>query len=106
MIVNSPEIKHVVDDYEVVLTTGMVFPLTIDRAAGDTIQLEDTRIVVKLAAKPSLNDPAKVLPEEDVTVFMSHVVAIQHRLREVVELTPEQKHQWTKVVQELSGTVN
>ena len=105
MLISSPEIKKKVDDYDILFDSGMMLPITIDTSLGDVIMFNDRLITVTLTAKPSINDPAKMLPTEDITVFTSHIVSIQHRVREVIELTPEQKLDWQRAFKEISGTV-
>jgi hypothetical protein len=94
MIITSPDVKKVVDHYDIVFESGMCMPLKIDRELGDTIAITETTIIAKLTAKPSQNDPSKMLPAEDVMVFTAKVASIQHREQEVVELSPESKSQW------------
>lgn len=105
MRVETPLVKKWVDDYDVVFQSGMMMPITVDLAQGDYIQIGDKLIEVSLKAKPSPTDPDQILPAEDITIYVSHVVSIQHRVREVVELTPEQKFEWKKTLQELGGTI-
>ena len=105
MIIETPPKTKLIDDYDIVFSSGMMIPISVDLAAGDTIDFNNLTIKVHLTSKPSLNDPMKSLLAEDMTFFMAHVVSIQHRVREVIELTPEQQFEWTKVVQELGGTV-
>ena len=104
MILTTPEVKHLVLDYDIVFSSGMVLPLTIDEKAGDVITIGDKYIEVFMSAKPSMNDPKKTIPAESMTLFLQHVVSIQHRQREVVELSPEQKLEWARTVQQgMSG---
>lgn len=92
MIINVPEVKRTIDDFEFVFETGMMLPFSLDLALGDTIEITETQALIDLVARPSKADPTKFIPAEDTTIFLNHVVSIQHRKREVVELTPEQKH--------------
>ncbi len=103
MIIDVPIIKRVLDDYDLVYANGMVLPLTIDLLGGDTIEIGEKTIQVNLVAKPSQNDPTKTLPAEDITIFTDKVASIQHRSREVVEQTLEEKTAWHRTFQELSG---
>ena len=105
MLVTSPELKKKVDDYDIVFDSGMLLPITLDSTLGDTIIFGEKLITVVLTSKTSLNDPTKTLPAEDITIFVSHIVSIQHRVREVVELTPEQKLDWQKAFKEATDTI-
>lgn len=105
MLINSPEVKRTVDDYDFCLTGGMVMPVTIDEAIGDTVSFTPDGVVIHLAIKPSYNDPTKTLPAEDITIFTKHLLFVQHRRREITQLTPEQQHEWLKTLQEAGGTV-
>jgi len=105
MIVNTPEIKYVVDDYDFVFINGMVLPHTVNERVGDTIQFFDTAVVIHLAPKPSMTDSKVMLPAEDITIFKTHLAMQQHRVREVIEVSPEQQHEWTTTLKEISKTV-
>lgn len=105
MLVNTPVEKHTVEDYDIVFSSGMMMPITVDITAGDTIAFNDNFCLVHLVPKPSKADPEKLLSAEDVTVFMKHVVSIQHRKREVAQLTTQEKAEWQKMFKEMSGTV-
>lgn len=103
MIIEQPEVKHILDDYDILFASGYLMPITIDLAHGDTISLDDKAILVHLSAKPSQSNPARQLPAEDITVFTPHIISIQHRSREVVEPSLEQKAELAKTWQELVG---
>lgn len=105
MLVQSPEVKKVLFDYDFTFDTGMVLPLSLDPTIGDTIVLGDHVIQVHIEPRPSLSNPDTILPGEDFTIFTSHVLAIQKRKREVTELSPEEKIGWGKMMEELSKTV-
>jgi len=108
MIIQTPEIKRYLDDYDILFTSGFLMPLTIDLAKGDSISFDEKAILVHLSSKPSLIQLDKTLPVEDITIFTAHIISIQHRVREVVELSPEAQLQAQKVWQELatSTTIN
>lgn len=96
MLIQTPEVKKILDDYDILFQSGFMMPLTIDLEKGDTISFDDKAILVHLAAKPSKSDPNKLLPAEDITVFTPHIISIQHRTRELVEPSPEEKLKWAK----------
>lgn len=107
MIVNAPEIKKILEDYDFTFSGGMVMPVTIDLEAGDTINFgrADGTITIRLSQKPSIADVDKLLPAEDISIYKSHLVACQHRTRIVTNLSPEQQHEWQKTIKEISSTV-
>lgn len=105
MIINEPEVKRVVDDYDFVFISGQMMPVTIDKEAGDTVEIDKDSVVINLTAKKSLTDPNRTLPAEEITIFAKHLISIQHRKREVVELTAEQKVSWMRTLQELNSTI-
>lgn len=96
MIIEIPEVKKILDDYDILFESGFMMPLTIDLDKGDTITFDDKAILIHLTSKPSRNNPDKFLPAEDITVFTPHIISIQHRTREVTELTPNEKASWAK----------
>lgn len=91
MEIHNPINKKFVDEYDFVFSSGMIMPMTIDKSLGDTIDFVEEGVVVKLTPKPSISDPDIMLPGEDVTLFSKHLLAIQHRRREVLDLSPEEK---------------
>ena len=103
MYVETPLVKHSVSDYDIIFDSGMILPITIDLSAGDTISFSDQAILIHLAPKPSVNDPDKLLPSKDITIFTPHIVSIEHSQREVTELTPEEKFNSTRLWKELLG---
>lgn len=104
MLVSTPEAYKTLDDYDFLTDTGMMMPVTLDRASGDTIAFGN-EIIIRLVSKPSMNDPSKLLPAEDITIYRDHIVSFQHRERRVAELTPDQQFEWMKTLQEMGSTV-
>lgn len=104
MLLETPENKHTVIDVDIVLDFGVTVPLTIDPSKGDSFTMDDWTVQAHLESKPSIANPEVMMPAEDVTFFVSHIVSIQKREREVVELSPEQKAEQTKVFKEW-GTI-
>jgi hypothetical protein len=103
LIVQPTPIKKVYE-YDFVLTTGLVMPVTIDHDAGDTIQFGDKQVVIHQSPKAHLFDPTASTGAEDITIFVQHLASVQRREREIVEMTPEQKFQYEKTLKELAGT--
>ncbi len=104
MMIESPTTKTILEDYDVVSVNGMMMPITINATLGDTIELGPTQIVAHLVAKPSINDPNKLLPAEHIIIYTAQVFSIQHRTREVTNLTPEQRFELDKTYQELASS--
>jgi hypothetical protein len=96
MIINNVAEIKIVEEYDILLSNGILVPLTIDKQAGDTVEYEHDPVAVKfnIAAKQSESNPDVKTPEEEITIFMAHVLTINKRKREVTQLSPEQKEQW------------
>jgi hypothetical protein len=90
MRIESPEVKHLVNDYDIVFQGGVTMAVTVDISAGDTLEFGEKLILVHLTAKPSPTDPDTLLAPEDITIFVPHVLSIQRREREVRERTPDE----------------
>ena len=105
---SDPKVKTV-DDLDFTFSNGLVMPITIDKAAGDVVDwnIHEDAIVIHLSAKPS-QDGESTLPAEDITVFRKNILLIQHRTREITELTSAQKREiseWKKTLQEVPKTL-
>lgn len=96
-IITAPATRTV-DEYDFVFTGGVGMSVTIDSAAGDHIKQSDKTITIYRAPKPTLGDPDQLYPAEDITLFVSHIMSIQHRLREVQNFTPDQQLEWLDAV--------
>ena len=109
MLVQSPDpVKKLVDDFDFTFIGGIVMPVSVDKEAGDTVDFEThpTAVVIHLTSKPSRTDSSMKLPAEDITIITSHLLVVQHRVREATELTPGQKAEWDKTLKEIGGRVN
>jgi len=105
---SDPKVK-VLDDLDFTFSNGLVMPLTLDKEAGDVVEwnTHEDAIVIHLSSKPSQDGESR-LPAEDITVFRKNILLIQHRVREVTELTSAQKREigdWKKTLQELPKTL-
>lgn len=106
MIINNPEVKKIVTDYDIIFSTGIKTGFTIDPSAGDEITFGNSgAITVKLAAKASPSDPSITIPEEDITIFAKHILYVNKRVREVIEPSPEEKAELNRVWKELTSTI-
>ena len=103
MEIQVPEVTKILNDYDIIFSSGMVLPITVDLALGDSVTVTENIMSFHITSKPSSNDPSVMLPAEETTIFLRHVISIQHRRREVVELTKEQRSEWHKTWQELTA---
>ena len=94
-----PELKKIVDDYDILLAGGVMIPVTIDKDAGDTIKIDGEGLFISLSPKPNRNNPEEFLPAEDITIFSRHILSIQHRQRALRVLTTEERNEWARVAQ-------
>jgi hypothetical protein len=108
MQIIHPDSKRVVDDYDFTFSHGIVVPVRIDLERGDSIEFIEGGVNIKIVSKPSLNEPGRMIPAEEVTLFSQHLISIHHRQTEVTELSPEQRFEWSEMVKQYSGkdTVN
>jgi hypothetical protein len=108
MDITSPEVKKTYEDYDILFSSGFLMPLVVDPSNGDTIDLEADPIRIFIAPKPTQSDPKKFTQREDIIVFRSHILSIQHRTREAIEPSPEEKHQLAKAFKDLitSSTIH
>ena len=102
----DPPIK-VIDDYEFTFMGGVGLPISVDKAAGDTIEFEGTLAVkIHLVPKPSLSDPKVFTPGADMTIFVQHILTIEHRYREVKALTTAQQQDMQDTIKAIGGSVH
>lgn len=105
MQIEHPETRRILDDYEFTFVSGLSRTYTLDKAAGDEVEyVGTTAVILHIVAKPSVADPDILLPPEEVTLFTKHLAFIQHRVREVVDLNPDQLFEWKKTIQEIGKT--
>jgi len=96
---------HVVDDFDITFMNGLFMTITVDKASGDTVDFATSPLttIFHMAEKPSPTDAKITLPAEDITIFMAHVLSIQHRTRTVIPTSPETRDEFQKVLQQLSS---
>lgn len=100
--INDMEPK-VVDDYDILFITDRVWPITIDPSAGDTIELDHPDCIrVFLAERSSPGDPNAKIPSETQYIYRTNILLIQHRRREVIPQSPEQKEQMKQLLKSVS----
>ena len=104
MILKSPDpTRRIVEDYDFTFNGGQVLRITTDKEGGDTVSFEQAplAIQIKITEKPSLA-PGFTNPAREVTIFQTHLIAIEKSLREVVDMTVEQKEQWKEAIKVLT----
>jgi hypothetical protein len=107
MEINSNPKSKFVDDYTFHFVGHDVLPITIDKSIGDTIEFEPHGgIRICLVARQSITNPEEVLPAEDFGVLPSNLLWVEHKQRIQVEQTPDQKNEWTEMIEKLKKTVH
>lgn len=107
MIINTPDPSpKILDCYDFTFVGGFIIPVTLDLAAGDTIDVGEQVILVNILERPSLSDPDKRLPPEDIVIQRTNLLAYQHRLQEVYERTPEQEFEFQETLLQATSSVN
>jgi hypothetical protein len=86
-------------EYTFLFRTGQALTHVIDSDAGDTIDLQPDVIQVSLAAKANIFNPDEMLPAEDSTIWVPHLMSMQHRVKEVQIPTREQLDELRKALQ-------
>jgi len=106
MIISSKLKTKIYKDYDFMFSQGIMIPISIEPEAGDSIEFFEDTIKVYLAKRVSPTDSTVIMPAEEKTFFKTHLIAIEHRTREVEPLTPEAQAEWMKTLKDLkSGTI-
>ena len=105
LVVNAPGNKRVVTDYDFICLSGLVLPVSVEPALGDTIEFSPDEITIYLAPRPN-SDGKTLTPAENLILYKRNIISYQFRTKEVEALTPEQKAEWNKTIQEAGGVVN
>lgn len=108
MILNSPDIpSRIVDEYEFWFENGNSITVSIDKELGDSIDFSThpMAVVISLSAKPGKTDPSQMMDAQDLTVFIGHVLSIQHTTKTFTPPTLAQQDEWKKTILELSKTI-
>lgn len=105
MIINEPDPKtRTVHDFEMTFVNSHVVNFTIDKEAGDSMDVDGPlgTIVVNVVPKTS-PDGSFIYPEETLTLTRAHIVSIKRTAREVVDQTQAQKEFWKLTLQEMAS---
>lgn len=80
-----------VHDFDITFASGFMVPISLDYASGESIDIQDEKIVIHRVARSILahenHDPVR----ETVTIYRSHILMIQERTRQVRELSAEEE---------------
>jgi hypothetical protein len=108
MIIQTPEpTPRLIEEYDIRFVNGDIMSVAVDKTAGDTIDFDASPLAVqiRLVAKSSPTNPEVVMRAEDHTVFVSHILSITKKTKQVIPLTTEQQLEWQKVIQQMSKTI-
>lgn len=94
------------DQYDFTFVGGVVMPITLDIEAGDTVAIGDDRIFITIQERPSLVDPEKLLPAEDLVLERRNLLGYTHRLHKQIERSAEEQAEWDDTLIKLTRTVN
>ena len=89
IITSSDPTPKTVEHYDFTFRGGIVFPVTITHADGDSIVFGETVITAIKAPRVSQNDPTISLPGEEIILYREHLLAYQHRTVQVVPVFQE-----------------
>jgi hypothetical protein len=94
------------DCYDFTCVGPVTIPLTLDLESGDTIEVGPDKIIVTVQERPSLSDPKKLLPAENVVIERGNLLFYQHRLMKTLEQTAEQHEEWKETILQATKSVN
>lgn len=107
MIINSGNLDpRTVDIYDFTFQSGLFTTVTVDREAGDIIDYTHMPLatIFRLSEKPSTMDSKALMPAEEITIYMNHVVIVQHHESTRQPVSPEQKDYFRDTIHQLSAT--
>lgn len=95
--------ERMLDEYDFIFMNGSVLPLTLDLNLGDTIDFTPEVITVTLVAKPSVTDPKGEVGDNTTTIYRKHLLFYEHRRRNQMSISTEQRIEYEKTIKALSG---
>lgn len=107
MIINPVLESRIVDRYEFAFTDGFSDSITVDTAAGDTIDWDanDLSVTFHIAPKPSPVDPDQKYAAFTKTIFLRHVLSITRTELELTPPSPEQRDYFKTVLLKAPATL-
>ena len=104
--IKNPKKTKTIEEWDFVSVSGMVWPVTLNLEAGDTIEYTpgDPVAVLRVKEKPSPISNEEIQSAEEVIVPMHNVFVVRHRTRQIEELTREEKEVWQKDLKDLMKT--
>lgn len=107
MIIKSPDpVPRMVEDYDVVLSNGLLRSVTIDREAGDYMTEDGNRILFFIAERVSPMNPNTKTPAESLEFNKRHVAFVESKKRIVSPVPVEQRELTHVTIKELSKTTH
>lgn len=98
LIQSTPKMKTI-ELYDFYFTGGATLPITLDEAAGDTIQITKDAILVHNVEKPDFRNPDITFPAVDVTIFTDKLLHFHHSTKKVdVEAIKKLTTDWVNEV--------
>ncbi|MBI3983947.1 hypothetical protein HY346_01480 [Candidatus Microgenomates bacterium] len=98
MEIKSPKKVRTIEEWDFVAVSGMVWPVTLDLAAGDTMEYQkgDPVAVLRTVEKESPISTTERVPAEEIIIPMQNVFVVRHRTRDVETLTKDEKEAWQR----------
>lgn len=103
MITSGTMEPHEVDDFDFIFVNGFVFPITVDYAAGDTINFGEREIEIHIHKKPLLAEGNTLDTTEHTILNRNNILIINHRVRTVLPQSPEQRDQFSMLIKQKTG---
>jgi len=104
MIINSGDVEpRIIDDYDFLFVNGAPFNVIIDPVEGDTISFEPDKIIINIKGRPSISHAGHTTPDEELTIFKSNILIINHRRVTAIPQSPEQRNQIQELIQQKVG---
>src|SRR4051812_10540781 len=104
LISNATE-ERLLEEYDITFTGGHMMTVAICKDEGDTVDFAkypSLAVEFHIGPKKGLtSDPDSTLPAEDITLFTSHILAIQKRVRVIKPIPAEQKAAWDNTMRSL-----
>lgn len=107
MIIHSDYSKpRSITEFDITFNNGLFFTIPVDEQSGDLVDYDTSPLVTifHLAEKPSPTDPGAILPAEDISVFLSHVIMINRHTRTLLQPTTDQREELKKAIHSIASS--